>query len=809
MTSSKKEYWKVIIFAVLSAFFLTTFMFGQERAAKQRRYFQGAKIELSEDDKSPVYVRFKPFKQPTVFTFFQEYRKSFPLSGDDEMRPVRQHRDALGETHHRYQQFYKGIEVIGAQYILHEKNDVVQSDNGHIIHGLQLNVNSTLTENTALNAALDHIDAETYMWEHASNEEFLKKEQQNPNATFYPSGMLKLTAGRKELRSENMRLVYRFDIYAANPFGRFWVDVDAHSGEIVNSISRIHHADAPASGASHYNGVVNFTADKFNDGQQTQYRLRETARGGIQTYNMQNSTDFLTSVDFENADSSFSDPSARSGVSVHWAAEGAYDYFSTEHNRDGFDDANSDILNYVNYGQGFTNAFWDGTRFAFGGGDGFTTGPMVAIDVVAHEFTHAITQHSANLMLANESGALNESFSDIFGTAAEFFVEGVGGDWLKGEDVVITDPFFTGNFADPNQNGLPDTYVGNYWGAFADIPGPENDYGNVHTNSWVHNYWFYLLSEGGSGVNDHGTSYNVNGIGIESAAQIAYRNLTVYLTPTSGFNDARIGSIEAAKDLFGNNSDERDAVEDAWTAIGVVEPPPTAQILVWDGKLGGQDYSGTFIANYLENAGFTVEHTEDFPNSLNSFDAVFLSFGNNGDNNNTVFNDGMASDVGDYLESGGSLYLEGGDALGFDQFGNNNLLDLFGIESAIDGGTNPINNLEGDNDALTASMNFTSSSQEQNDFIDEYTLGDGIKAFTEPQAGTVAVQHVGANGQKTFAFAYALGGLDDFESPSTKDDLMDRLVDFLVSGTPILNATPATFTFTVPQNAPLASQALV
>lgn len=122
--------------------------------------------------------------------------------------------------------------------------------------------------------------------------------------------------------------------------------------------------------------------------------------------------------------------------------------------------------------------------------------------------------------------------------------------------------------SDPNSMGHPDTYLGNFW---VDTCFSCYDNGGVHINSNVQNYWYYLLSEGGSGTNDNGDSYNVNSIGLNSASLIAYRTLSVYLTPSSNFQDARNYSIQSAIDLFGVYSNEHAAVEDAWYAVGIGE----------------------------------------------------------------------------------------------------------------------------------------------------------------------------------------------------------------------------------------------
>lgn len=213
-------------------------------------------------------------------------------------------------------------------------------------------------------------------------------------------------------------------------------------------------------------------------------------------------------------------------------------------------------------------------------------------------------------------------------------------------------------------------------------------------------------------------------------------------------------------------------------------------ILVWEGALGGQHYSGAYINTFLTNAGLTTQYTNVFPASLIGFDAVFLSFGNYGaSGSNTVFDNTMAAAVQAYLQAGGKVYLEGGDALGFDQVANTTLLNLFGLASAGDGGTNPINGLQGQAGTIADGMLFTASTQVNNTFIDTYTAGGGTIAFMESGYGNVAAQHSGAAGQKTFCFSYALAALTDAAAPSTKDDLMAAIVNFF-KGSALRRKTP-------------------
>ena len=102
-------------------------------------------------------------------------------------------------------------------------------------------------------------------------------------------------------------------------------------------------------------------------------------------------------------------------------------------------------------------------------------------------------------------------------------------------------------------------YFGTYWSSGTDI----------HINSGVQNYWFYLLAEGGAGINDNGYEYQVHGIGRERAAQIAYWNMVYYMNSSCGYGDARVGSIMAAALLFGYDSEEVRSTIDAWNAVGV------------------------------------------------------------------------------------------------------------------------------------------------------------------------------------------------------------------------------------------------
>jgi hypothetical protein len=188
------------------------------------------------------------------------------------------------------------------------------------------------------------------------------------------------------------------------------------------------------------------------------------------------------------------------------------------------------------------------------------------LDIAGHEFTHGVVRFSANLNTFGESGALIESFCDIFGTMIEDFSRG-SNNWTIGEDASTIRDMQT-----PSNTANPSTYLTDpLWvNTIGCIPGSANDPGDncgVHTNAGVQNHWFYLLSQGGT---QNGVI--VQGIGIDKAASIAYTNLTTFLGSNANHPAARLGAISAAKQLYGVCSNEVIQTTNAWAAVGVGAP---------------------------------------------------------------------------------------------------------------------------------------------------------------------------------------------------------------------------------------------
>jgi Zn-dependent metalloprotease len=358
---------------------------------------------------------------------------------------------------------------------------------------------------------------------------------------------------------------YKLDIYCHQPDERFTVYINAEDASLLKKFPTMCSIDVKGVAVTKYHGTQEITTDSFA---LNSYRLKEVNRKGIgqviETRDCNNGGEG-TAVDFFDADNIWNNVNNQlneAATDCHFGAEMTFDYYYDSLGRNSYDDNGSPLLQYVHFDQAWFNAQWTGSYSRYGDGN---NAPLTSIDVVSHEITHGVTQETAGLIYESESGALNESFSDIFGTTVEFKKLDSTASWIIGAS-----NFKLRDMAAPNRYNNPDCYGGLFWTNTKDcIPSGNNDYCGVHNNSGVQNFWFYLLSQGGTGKNDIGNDYTVVGIGLDKAAKIAYKNLRDYLSFTSNFADARDGSIQAAIDLYGFNSQECQSVMNAWYAVGV------------------------------------------------------------------------------------------------------------------------------------------------------------------------------------------------------------------------------------------------
>lgn len=506
----------------------------------------------------PNYIQFiegKESNEKEIFGVLNRFSKN-PLN----FNLLSVEKDKLGMEHHRYQQTINGIPVDLTMLITHMKGNKVISVNGDVLSKEVNTKTPTIPFSTALYIAKGDINAEVYKWENPNEEMFIKMETNDPSATFMPQNKLVYIVKNGDFNNE-LRLAYKLDIYAMEPLSRDEIYIDAVNGEILFKNNLIHTADVVGSANTAYSGSRAITADSFGGS----YRLRETGRGnGIETYDLNQGTSYGSAVDFTDNDNIWNNANAQLDEyagDAHWGAEMTYDYYMQIHSRNSIDGAGFKLKSYIHYSSNYTNAFWDGSRMTYGdGGTGYT--PLTSMAIAGHEITHGLISNTAGLVYSYESGALNESFADIFGVSIDFWSRPGSANWLMGDEITTGSNYFR-SMSNPNAKNDPDTYLGTYWHT------SSSDNGGVHTNSGVQNFWYYLMVNGGSGTNDNSDPYTVTALGQTKAEKIAFRNLTVYLTSSSQYADARFYAIQSAVDLYGPCSPEVQSTTDAWYAVGV------------------------------------------------------------------------------------------------------------------------------------------------------------------------------------------------------------------------------------------------
>ncbi len=506
-------------------------------------------------ERSKDYPRFeKETQKRTRDNARGVFQQRFEMQTEDELRGDKSENDQIGYTHDKYQQYYKNVKVEGAVYTAHSKNNVIESYSGEFKGIKNFDVSPSVSSSQGLDAAMAHAGGTVYAWDNSVKAGYPEYKK--------PTGELVIIGGGNN-DNEELTLAWKYDIYSVSPLYRAEVYVNAKTGDYVKENLLIHTANAVATGVSTlYNGVQTITTDMVSP---TSYRLRETrgTNSGIETYNLNNGSNYGTATDFTSADNiTWSDPV---GTQAHFGAERTYDYYLNKFGRNSFNAKGGKILSYVHYSSNYANAFWDGTRMTYGDGQTGTTlnKALVSVDVCGHEITHGVTTYSANLTYSYESGALNESFSDIFGECIEKYATGTN-DWIMGCDITTSTSCGIRSMANPKLKSQPEYYKGQLW-----YTGTA-DGGGVHTNSGVQNKWFYLITVGGAFTNEKGVSFNLTGLGIDQAAAISYRTLTTYLTASSNYLNARTFSIKAAEDLYGVGSTAASTVASAWDAVGVV-----------------------------------------------------------------------------------------------------------------------------------------------------------------------------------------------------------------------------------------------
>lgn len=477
---------------------------------------------------------------------------------DDTLLPDREHE--------RFDQFHRGVRVWGADVARQlQANGQVVSTFGRLYDGIEIDTAAPIDEEAARKAIETRAGREAALAE-------------DPELVVLPRA------------DEGYLLAWRLRMMSPTDVREYFVD--ANSGRVAFEYSDL-QTQTPAVGRG--TGVLGDTKKVSARTGSGGYMANDALRPPVSliTYdlkgNLTRTVDYLDGrLNLGNGDIAFdADNNWTDGAitDAHAYTGFTYDYLYKRFNRRGLNDANlvtravvhpanrNDTAARAQFPIFFNNAaYFGGGVIVYGVGlpSGVTSGGRTwdhttgAIDIVAHELTHGVTQYTSNLIYLNESGALNEAFSDIVATSVEFFFHPAGSgnlraDYLCAEDVVK--PAGIRSLQDPRAYGHPDHYSIRFTGTA--------DNGGVHINSSIANHAFYLAIESGT---NRTSGLPVQGVGAanrEQMERVFYRAFTSMLPRDATFAMARAATIQAARDLYGANSAPERAVTQAWTAVGV------------------------------------------------------------------------------------------------------------------------------------------------------------------------------------------------------------------------------------------------
>ena len=474
------------------------------------------------------------------------------------LRPVGTLVDQNGTSHVRLRRTYRGLEVVGGDLVVHRSRTGAWKGSSQTLRtGLSLATAPALSGARASAKALA------------------------------PSAVTRQVRGLKaqgatlvvDATTARPRLAWRVLSSGVQRDGtpsRLASYVDARTGAVIRTEQEIETADG--SGQSLYGGTVPLQLTLSG----STYQLKDPTRGGTYTTDMNGASDSQlcnllgigckTGTLFTSPDNLFGNGSTSSresaAVDAQYGTNMTWDFYKNTFGRNGIFGNGTGSYNRVHYGSGYNNAFWDGTKMTYGDGDGTNYGPLTSLDVAGHEMSHGVTENTAGLTYSGESGGLNESTSDIFGTMVEFFAANANdpGDYLIGERFDLKKHLGFRRMDNPAADGSS----ANCWTT-------QVKNLDVHYSSGVGNHFFYLLSEGSGAKTLNGVSYNsptcngstVTGIGRDAAARIWYRALTTYMTSSTNYSGARTATLSAAQDLYGAGSTQYAAVAAAWSAVSV------------------------------------------------------------------------------------------------------------------------------------------------------------------------------------------------------------------------------------------------
>lgn len=525
----------------------------------------------------------------------------FGLESENDLKATRVFENNNWKRH-RYTQTYKDIEVLGTAYILHEQNNAIVKSSGDLLPLIDLEIVPKKSEQQTIVAIKD------YIFHKALND----GKNILPRDINVASIALKIIDQAIPKFSGQYALVYEvhagYHTKTEHHFAQYLID--ANTGDVYNEINKVHSCAVPGKAVTHYYGEQDIEAQFVPATEDTEehYALFDASRNIATVDNDQrnNSSPFgyETFSDDDNFWDNFNENRDELAGDAHYCATAYHDFMDSKFGWDGLDGEGGLMVTVVHaVRKFFVNAFWNGTNVQIGNGDCVDYGPLTTLTIIGHEYAHAFTEFSSGLIYQDESGALNESISDILGKAIEYEYDRDNFTWEIGDKILMNDDLPPiRSMSDPNSVGDPAYYRGQNWWTSA------GDNGGVHTNSGVYNHWCYLLVEGVTGTNEIGIDFSVPALGWEVVADIVYGSQVSYFTPSTRYTGAYLGTLAYTADVYGENSAEYAAVEEAWRAVGVSDSFSFVQV---QGDLVNNDFISTVCLNdclpietQLFNTGF-------------------------------------------------------------------------------------------------------------------------------------------------------------------------------------------------------------
>jgi bacillolysin len=487
------------------------------------------------------------------------------------MRLVR-HLQLAGLTYERYQQFYRKAQVFGGQVTLYK--------------------DSSGTTTTVIGAHYPDIVASNSVAISADQAQQTAERELGAGGDRIVQLLINPATGRYFYRVETRRLdsrwVHWINAATGRVINRFNALADNHGAGVKGDTKDVNGPDD----ASTDDDLTTFHGSSGHGARSAHWDLFSKDNRQI-TYDAKNRTSRLYYVtDSDNhwttVTSNRRSPGHPALIDAQFYANTTDDYFQGSFGFNWTSGCGYTAMQSVaHYSRNYNTAFWNGTYTVYGDGDGTIFRELSGgLDVVSHEHTHGVTDCTSNLIYQDESGALNEAFSDMLGNSAEFFasepatsqcVRNLGqtacADWWIGEDVYLPSDTVVGfrNMADPREDDDPDHY------SERQIGGSDN--GGVHTNSGIPNHAFYLLVNGGQnagcdavGSNGHTHTGDcdvlVVPIGLADSQKIFFQGFTS-LPNTATMCQARKATEAVAASLFGSGSLQQGSTTAAWDAVGV------------------------------------------------------------------------------------------------------------------------------------------------------------------------------------------------------------------------------------------------